>query len=80
MRILFLGSPEFACPPLQALHDSAEVEVIGTITKPDKPSGRGQKLQPTPVKALSEKLGVPVLQPSSLKGLEYKHGSFSFAR
>lgn len=65
-RIVFMGSPDFAVPALQDLHSSS-YEVVGVVTAPDKPSGRGQKIQSTAVKLEAEKLGIPVLQPRNLK-------------
>ncbi len=66
LRILFMGTPEFAVESLKALLD-AEKNVVGVITAPDKPSGRGKKIHPSPVKqfALSHKLRI--LQPDKLK-------------
>ncbi|MBQ9486386.1 MAG: methionyl-tRNA formyltransferase, partial [Selenomonadaceae bacterium] len=65
MRIIFMGTPEFAVPSLQALIESAEVLCV--VTQPDKPKGRGHKLQPPPVKIFAEKNNIPVLQPQKLK-------------
>jgi len=62
LRILFMGTPRFACPPLKRL--ICEEEVIGVVTQPDRPSGRGRKLVPSPVKQLAEKKGIPLYQPS----------------
>ena len=59
MRIIFLGSPEFALKSLEALHNSRH-EVVAVITQPDKPAGRGNKLTACEVKILAEKLGLPV--------------------
>ena len=50
IRIIFLGTPEFACPFLQALSDESTFDVVQVITQPDKPAGRGQKLQQSAVK------------------------------
>lgn len=61
MRIVFMGTPEFAVPSLAALL-SEGFEVAAAVTQPDKPSGRGNRLTPCPVKALAESRGVPVLQ------------------
>ncbi len=66
LRILFFGTPAFAVPTLDALLASSH-SVVGCVTQPDKPRGRGQKLEPTPVKATAERAGVPVLQPDRLK-------------
>jgi len=61
MRIIFLGTPEFAIPSLQKLIDSKH-EVIAVITQQDKPSGRGNKLKPSPVKELAIKNNIKVYQ------------------
>jgi methionyl-tRNA formyltransferase len=61
-----MGTPEFAVPPLQALV-SAGYNVKAVVTVADKPSGRGRKLMPSAVKQASLELGIPVLQPTSLK-------------
>lgn len=61
-----MGTPEFAVPPLRALV-SAGYNVKGVVTVADKPSGRGRKLTPSAVKQASLELGIPVLQPTSLK-------------
>ena len=61
MRIVFMGTPEFAVPSLQALIDNG-YEVVGAFTQPDRPSGRGNKLTACPVKVLAEKHGIPVFQ------------------
>jgi len=69
LRIVFMGTPEFACPTLQMLFDRGE-EVIAVVTQPDRPKGRGQKLTPPPVKVLAERYGVPVLQPLKVRAPE----------
>lgn len=65
-RIIFMGTPEFACPTLQALIERGE-QVIAVFTQPDRPKGRGQKLQPPPVKVLAEQQGIPVYQPAKVR-------------
>ena len=65
-RIIFCGTPAFACPSLQALHDDPAFEVTQVITQPDKPVGRGKKLTPPPVKELALSLGIPVMQPHDI--------------
>ncbi|MBI5288287.1 MAG: methionyl-tRNA formyltransferase [Chloroflexi bacterium] len=65
MRIVFMGSPEFALPSLQRLAES-EHEVVGVFTQPDRPTGRGRRLAPPPVKALALEYGIPVFQPKSI--------------
>lgn len=68
LRIVFMGSPDFAVPTLEALlADRDTVEVVAVVTQPDRPAGRGQKLQPPPVKVVAERAGVPVWQPASVK-------------
>ena len=69
MRVIFMGTPEFAVPSLQALIESHEVVCV--VTQPDKPKGRGHKLQPPPVKIFAEKNNIPVLQPTKLKPPEF---------
>lgn len=72
MRILFLGTPEFAIPSLEKIFNS-ECELIGVITQPDRPAGRNYKLTSPKVKELANKLNLRVWQPTSLKdkqGLE----------
>jgi len=64
MKIVFMGTPEFAVPPLQQL--LAHHNVLAVLTQPDRPAGRGHKLQASPVKALALEAGVEVLQPQTL--------------
>jgi methionyl-tRNA formyltransferase len=64
-RTIFMGSPEFALPTLQALDE--HYPVVGVVTQPDRPAGRGRTLSPPPVKALAVELGLPVIQPNSLR-------------
>ena len=66
LRILFAGTPEFAAIHLQALIHSGH-EVIGVYTQPDRPAGRGKKLQPSPVKQVALDHGLPVYQPLNFK-------------
>jgi methionyl-tRNA formyltransferase len=65
-RVIFMGTPEFACPTLQALINRGE-DVIAVVTQPDRPKGRGQQLAPPPVKALAQQYGIPVLQPVKVR-------------
>ncbi|MEO7158211.1 MAG: methionyl-tRNA formyltransferase [Vicinamibacterales bacterium] len=65
LRVAFFGTPGFAVPTLQHLVDSPHA-VVGVITQPDKPRGRGQQITVGPVKALALSVGVPVLQPERL--------------
>src|SRR5688500_604508 len=64
MRICFLGTPAPAVPALQAFLGDPDVEVAAVITNPDRPSGRGYKLAPPPVKVAAQAAGVPVWQPA----------------
>lgn len=66
MRILFMGTPDFAVPSLEALA-AAGHQLVGAFSQPDKPKNRGMKLQPTPVKVCAQGLGVPVFQPAKLR-------------
>ena len=66
MRVVFMGTPEFALPTLQGLWDRG-YEIPGVFTRPDKPAGRGQKPTPSPVKELASRLGLPVYQPATLR-------------
>ena len=70
MRILFMGTPDFALFSLRALVESGE-DVIGVITQPDKPKGRGYTLTPPPVKVYATEQGLPVYQPNTLRGDEF---------
>lgn len=69
MRIVFMGTPEFAVPCLQRLIADGH-EVVGVFTQPDKPKGRGYTLTPPPVKAEALKHNIPVFQPKSMRGGE----------
>ncbi|MBI3853490.1 MAG: methionyl-tRNA formyltransferase [Verrucomicrobia bacterium] len=63
LRIIFMGTAEIACASLAALAQRPEFKPIAVVTQPDRPKGRDLKLQPSPVKVLAARLGVPVLQP-----------------
>jgi methionyl-tRNA formyltransferase len=65
MRVVFLGSPDFALPTLRRLIDS-DHEIVAVVTQPDRPAGRGRKPAPPPVKVLALEHGLRVLQPRSL--------------
>lgn len=65
LRIVFFGTPDFAVPSLRALAESAHA-VVGVVSQPDRPRGRGRSAQPTPVKVEAERHGIPVLQPEKL--------------
>jgi len=66
MRVVFLGTPEFAVPSLRALLDNA-YDVCAVFSQPDRPAGRGQILQPTPVKVFAQNKGIPVYQPDKIR-------------
>ncbi|MFT3951961.1 MAG: methionyl-tRNA formyltransferase [Oscillospiraceae bacterium] len=66
MKLIFMGTPDFAVASLEALYD-AGYEIAVVFTQPDKPSGRGYKVTPPPVKTLALSHGTPVYQPQSLK-------------
>ncbi|PLX80518.1 MAG: methionyl-tRNA formyltransferase [Desulfuromonas sp.] len=66
IRTVFMGTPEFACPTLQGLIE-AGCNMVGVFTQPDRPSGRGKKMTPPPVKLLAEQAGFPVYQPERLR-------------
>ena len=70
LRIIFMGTPEFAVESLKALVES-KFNVVGVITAPDKPKGRGQKLAFSPVKEFAVTREIPVLQPANLKSPEF---------
>jgi methionyl-tRNA formyltransferase len=64
MRIFFLGTPEFACPSLISLNEREEI--VGVITQPDRPSGRGRRSTASPVKRLAQDKGLPLYQPEDV--------------
>lgn len=66
LKIVFMGTPDFAVASLKALVDQ-EYQIVGVITAPDKPAGRGQKLRESAVKIYAKSKGLPLLQPSNLK-------------
>jgi methionyl-tRNA formyltransferase len=70
LRVLFFGTPEFAVPSLEALLSSSS-RVIGVVTQPDKPRGRGQHVSASPVKLKAEAAGVPVWQPTKLRDEDF---------
>jgi methionyl-tRNA formyltransferase len=66
LRIVFFGTPAFAVPSLEALIASAH-PVVGVVSQPDRPRGRGQQLQPTPTKVVAQERGLTVIQPTKIK-------------
>ena len=70
MRILFMGTPDFALPTLRAICEGGH-EVVGVVTKIDTPKGRGHHLTPPPIKVYALEKSIPVYQPNTLKGEEF---------
>ncbi|MDF0676569.1 MAG: methionyl-tRNA formyltransferase [Nitrospira sp.] len=70
MRIVFMGTPEFAVPSLEALLRSDD-QVVGVISQPDRPKGRGHQLVAPPVRLVAERAGIPVLQPLKIRTPEF---------
>lgn len=70
MRIVFMGTPEFAVPSLEALLRSDD-QVVGVVSQPDRPKGRGQQLVPPPVKLVAEQAKIPLLQPLKIRTPEF---------
>ncbi|HPG38027.1 MAG TPA: methionyl-tRNA formyltransferase [bacterium] len=70
MKIVFMGTPEFAVPSLQKIITSNH-QLVGVVTVPDKPAGRGQKTRPSAVKEAALAAGLPVLQPDNLKSADF---------
>jgi methionyl-tRNA formyltransferase len=70
LRIIFMGTPEFAVPSLEILVEN-KFNVVAVITAPDKPQGRGQKISYSPVKEAAVKHKIPVLQPTNLKSQDF---------
>ncbi len=68
IKIIFMGSPEFALPALSSL--AKNYQVVGVVTQPDRAAGRGRELKAPPVKTLALQLNIPVIQPEKLKELE----------
>lgn len=66
MRIVFMGTPDFAVPSLEALLKSDD-QVVGVVTQPDRPKGRGQEVIPSPIKVVCLREGIPLLQPLKMK-------------
>ncbi|MBN1371760.1 MAG: methionyl-tRNA formyltransferase [Anaerolineaceae bacterium] len=67
ITVVFMGSPDFALPTLRRLTESSDYTIIGVVTQPDRPAGRGQQLTPPPVKTLALSLGLEVIQPERLR-------------
>ena len=70
LRIVFCGTPAFAVPSLQQLIAEQDFEIVGVVTQPDRPRGRGQKLNGSPVKDAATAAGIPAYQPEKIKSDE----------
>ncbi len=66
MKIIYIGTPDYACVPFQAILDAGH-EIKLVITQPDKPKGRGNKVQKSPVKMKAEEMGIPVISPQRIR-------------
>ena len=74
LRIVFCGTPAFAAPSLRHLIAQSDFEIVGVVTQPDRPQGRGHQISVSPVKAIAIEAGIPVYQPEKIKSadsLEY---------
>lgn len=70
MRIVFAGTPDFAARHLQSLIDDGRHQIVAVYTQPDRPAGRGKKLQASPVKRFAEEQGLAIYQPQTLRHTE----------
>jgi hypothetical protein len=70
VRILFWGTPEFAVPALRSLCEEGH-DLVGVVTQPDRPAGRGRGVAASPVKQAAGEMGVPILQPERARGDEF---------
>ena len=69
LKVVFAGTPDFAARHLQGLIDSPH-RIVAVMSQPDRPSGRGKRLQPSPVKAVALDAELPIWQPASLKNAD----------
>ncbi len=76
-RIIFMGTPDFSVPALQALIDGPD-DVVAVVSQPDRPKGRGKKMAATPTKIVAEGAAIPVLQPTKIKTAEFADTLRSF--
>ena len=72
MKIVYMGTPQFAVEGLLKIH-SSQHEIVAVVTTPDKPAGRGYQLQESAIKKAAMELGIPVLQPEKLKNKSFIH-------
>ncbi|MCY4365304.1 MAG: methionyl-tRNA formyltransferase [Chloroflexi bacterium] len=78
MRVVFMGTPQYAVPVLEELQAASSTEVVAVYTPPDRPRGRGREIETTPVKAAALELGIPVCQPVSFRSEEVREELASF--
>ena len=71
MRVVFAGTPEFSVPSLETLANTSFIDLVGVYTQPDRPAGRGKKLQKSPIKIAAEARDLPVFQPRSFRSSEF---------
>ena len=67
IKIVFFGTPDIGLKSLEYLDNSSEIEVLAVVTQPDKPAGRGHKLQASPIKKYALEHNLPVFQPKSIR-------------
>jgi methionyl-tRNA formyltransferase len=79
MKILFMGTPDFAVTALRAIHEKYKNDVVGVVTRIDMPKNRGHALTPPPVKVAALELGLPVYQPQNLKEENFRETLESLA-
>lgn len=77
LRIIFMGTPDFAASALKALLTGPD-KVVAVVTQPDRPKGRGKKLSPPPVKVLAQEAEIPVIQPTKIKTEEFRNQLLEF--
>ena len=67
ISVIFFGTPDIGLPSLEHLYNSDKFNVLGVVTQPDRPSGRGQKLTPSPIKMFALEKNLPLFQPKSIR-------------
>ena len=67
ISIVYFGTPDIGLPSLKHFYDSDKFEILAVVTQPDKPSGRGHKLTPSPIKTFAAEHNLPVFQPKSIR-------------
>lgn len=72
-RVVYMGTPQIACPSLRVLHELSECDLVAAVTQPDRPSGRGNKLEEPEVKKLASRLGLKFFQPQRLSDEGFKN-------